>query len=63
MQTNKIFSIIFFTRKLRSHIDKLSIYARIAVNGKRSEISLKRFELSKDWDSAKSWVCITQIKQ
>ncbi|APY12022.1 hypothetical protein BWZ22_12635 [Seonamhaeicola sp. S2-3] len=54
MQTSKTFSIIFFTRKSRSHVGKLSIYARITVNGKRSEISLKRSVLSKDWDRAKS---------
>ncbi|WP_339896425.1 hypothetical protein [uncultured Algibacter sp.] len=42
MKTKSTFTIIFFTRKSRSHSNQLSIYARITVNGKRSEISLKR---------------------
>ena len=54
MQTNSTFSIIFFTRKSRSVTNKLSIYARITVNGKRSEISLKRSVLFKDWDNSKN---------
>lgn len=54
MQTNSTFSIIFFTRKSRSVIGKLSIYARITVNGKRSEISLKRTVLINEWDSSKN---------
>lgn len=54
MQTNSTFSIIFFTRKSRSVTNKLSIYIRITVNGKRSEISLKRSILFKDWDASKN---------
>ncbi len=54
MQTNKTFSIIFFTRKSRSVANKLSIYVRITVNGKRSEISLKRTVLLSEWDSSKN---------
>ncbi|WP_317164081.1 Arm DNA-binding domain-containing protein [Algibacter sp. L1A34] len=54
MQTNKTFSIVLFTRKSRSIVSKLSIYARITVNGKRSEISLKRTVLTKSWDASKS---------
>ncbi|MFD1615175.1 Arm DNA-binding domain-containing protein [Gelatiniphilus marinus] len=54
MQTNKTFSIIFFTRKSRSVANKLSIYVRITVNGKRSEISLKRTILLNEWDSSKN---------
>jgi len=54
MQTNKTFSIVLFTRKSRSMVNKLSIYARITVNGKRSEISLKRTVLAKSWDISKS---------
>ncbi|MDP5158278.1 MAG: site-specific integrase [Flaviramulus sp.] len=53
MQTNTTFSIIFFTRKSSARIDKLSIYTRITVNGKRSEISLKRSVLVNDWDNNK----------
>lgn len=54
MQTNRTFSIIFFTRKSRSVANKLSIYIRITVNGKRSEISLKRTVLINEWDSSKN---------
>ena len=54
MQTNSTFSIILFTRKSRSVTSKLSIYARITVNGKRSEISLKRSVIPKDWDTSKN---------
>ncbi len=54
MQTNNTFSIIFFTRKSRSIANRLSIYARITVNGKRSEISLKRTVLLREWDNAKN---------
>ncbi|WP_396603267.1 site-specific integrase [Algibacter sp. R77976] len=54
MQTNKTFSIILFTRKSRSKVNELSIYARITVNSKRSEISLKRTVLVKVWDASKN---------
>ncbi|WP_445734846.1 Arm DNA-binding domain-containing protein [Mariniflexile sp.] len=54
MQTNSTFSIIFFTRKSRSSANELSIYVRITVTGQRSEISLKRTVLIKEWDSSKN---------
>lgn len=54
MQTNTTFSVIFFTRKSRSVANQLSIYVRITVNGKRSEISLKRHVLPKEWDTGKN---------
>ncbi|AIY14069.1 site-specific integrase [Cellulophaga baltica] len=54
MQTSSTFSVIFFTRKSRSTSNKLSIYVRITVTGQRSEISLKRTILFKDWDSSKN---------
>lgn len=53
MQTNSTLSIIFFTRKSRTNSSKLSIYARITINGKRSEISLKRTSSVCNWDSSK----------
>ena len=56
MQTNTTFSVILFTRKSRSIANQLSIYARITVNGKRSEISLKRDLLLKEWDTGKNRV-------
>lgn len=54
MQTNTTFSIIFFTRKPRGFSNELSIYARITINGKRSEISLKRNVPVNDWDVNKA---------
>tara|TARA_R110002051_G_scaffold201693_1_gene268471 strand:+ start:6137 stop:7387 length:1251 start_codon:yes stop_codon:yes gene_type:complete len=54
MQTNSTFAIIFFTRKPKGLSNELSIYARITVNGKRSEISLKRSVLVNDWDVNKA---------
>ncbi|MEE9363120.1 MAG: site-specific integrase [Cellulophaga sp.] len=54
MQTNSTFSIIFFTRKSRSNTNQLLIYARITVNGKRSEMSLKRCAYFKEWDNNKN---------
>jgi len=53
MQTNNTFAVIFFTRKSRGNSKKLAIYARITVNGKRSEISLKRSISVCNWDSSK----------
>ncbi|MGB5361893.1 MAG: Arm DNA-binding domain-containing protein, partial [Aureibaculum sp.] len=53
MQTNNTFTIIFFTRKSRSNAQKLSIYSRITVNRKRSEISLKRCISVCNWDASK----------
>ncbi|MFY0715210.1 site-specific integrase [Seonamhaeicola sp. NFXS20] len=54
MKTKQTFSVIFFTRKSRSNPKQLCIYVRITINGKRSEISLKRVVLVKEWDSNKS---------
>ncbi|MBD0824965.1 site-specific integrase [Aestuariibaculum marinum] len=54
MKSKNTFAVIFFTRKSRSNPEELSIYVRITVSGKRSEISLKRAVLVKDWDSNKS---------
>ena len=54
MQTNSTFSIIFFTRKPRGFSNEFSIYARITVDGQRSEISLKRNVLVSHWDNNKA---------
>lgn len=54
MKTKSTFTIIFFTRKSRSNLNQLSIYVRITVNGKRSEISLKRSVLQNQWDNTKN---------
>ena len=62
MQTNNTFSIIFFTRKSRSNSKQLSIYCRITVNGKRSEISLQRSVSISEWDPSKNKGRGTSIK-
>ncbi|MEH6762800.1 MAG: site-specific integrase [Maribacter arcticus] len=54
MKTKHTFTVILFTRKSRSNPKQLSIYVRITINGKRSEISLKRNIPTKDWDNNKS---------
>ena len=54
MQTSNTFSVVLFTRKSRSKQQELSIYARITVNGKRSEISLKRHVQQSEWDTSKN---------
>lgn len=51
MKTKSTFTVIFFTRKSRSNPDLLTIYARITVDGKRSEISLKRSIAAIQWDA------------
>jgi len=47
------FSVLFFTRKLNSNKKELSIYARITVNGKIAEMSLKRKTSVNEWDNSK----------
>ncbi|MDT0645170.1 Arm DNA-binding domain-containing protein [Zunongwangia sp. F260] len=47
------FSVLFFTRKLNRNTKDLSINARITVNGKCSEMSLKRKISVNEWDISK----------
>ncbi|MCM4156750.1 MULTISPECIES: site-specific integrase [Flavobacteriaceae] len=47
------FSVLFFTRRLNRNKKELSIYARITVNGKCAEMSLKRKTSVNEWDSSK----------
>jgi len=54
MQTNTTFAVIFYTRKPPGNANELSIFPRITVNQKRSEISLRRCTLLRDWDSNKN---------
>lgn len=53
MQTDSTFAVIFFTRNTRKNSGNLSIYARITINGKRTEISLKRSVPVNHWDVSK----------
>ncbi|UMB53943.1 site-specific integrase [Lutibacter sp. A64] len=54
MKTKSTFTVIFFTRKSRSNPNQLSIYVRITVNGRRSEMSVKRSVSQNGWDSSKN---------
>lgn len=54
MKTKSTFTVIFFTRKSRSNPNQISIYVRITVNGKRSEMSLKRSIEQNQWDNTKN---------
>ncbi|MCF7568235.1 Arm DNA-binding domain-containing protein [Sabulilitoribacter arenilitoris] len=50
MRSNNTFTIIFFSKKSRSNSNLLNVYCRITVEGKRSEISLKRSIPVNNWD-------------
>lgn len=54
MKTKSTFTVIFFTRKSRSKPNQLSIYVRITINGKRSEMSVKRRVSQNQWDTSKN---------
>ncbi len=47
------FSVLFYVRKTSADTSKFSIYARITVDGKRAEISLKRSIPVNKWDPKK----------
>nr|WP_297787690.1 site-specific integrase [uncultured Allomuricauda sp.] len=54
MKAKNTFAVSFFTRKSRSVANQLSIYVRITVDKKRSEISLKRNVSTKHWDNIRN---------
>jgi hypothetical protein len=45
--------VLIFTSDISNNLEKLTIYACITVNGKRAEISLKRYALVNEWDENK----------
>lgn len=51
MQTSRTFSIHFWLSMAKKKDDLAPIYARITVDGKRAEISLKRFTSVTYWDT------------
>lgn len=53
MRSSTTFSIIFFVKKHRSFHGKAPIYARITVDGKRTDLSIKRKVESDRWDEVK----------
>lgn len=53
MKTNQTFSILIWANTARKKDEELPLYARVTVNGKRAEISLKKRVISNDWDPNK----------
>lgn len=51
MQTSKTFSIHFWLNTAKKNNDIAPVYARITVDGKRAEISLKRYQSVTCWDT------------
>ncbi|MCH4554139.1 site-specific integrase [Aestuariibaculum lutulentum] len=54
MKTTQTFSVLFWLKQSSIKNGKAPLYARITVNGKRAELSLKRKVLISEWDSNKS---------
>lgn len=56
------FSVFFFVRNTNDDTSKLSVYARITVDGKRTELSLKRTVPVNHWDTSKGRGTLPAIK-
>ncbi|WP_157208232.1 site-specific integrase [Mariniflexile maritimum] len=54
MTHSNTFSVLFWLKLASAKNRKAPLYARITVNGKRSELSLKRKVLISDWDTTKN---------
>lgn len=54
MQNYTPLSIIFFVRNPRKDVTKLAIYARITIECKRAELSVKRSISIENWDEART---------
>lgn len=53
MRTKKTFGVQFITRTNKAKNGLVPIYARISVDGRRVEVSLKRFIHRDNWNDAK----------
>jgi len=53
MKTTHTFSVLFWLKQARIKNGTAPLYARVTVNGKRVEISLKRKISLSEWDSGK----------
>ena len=62
MLSNSTLAVLIFTRDITYNPDKLTIYARITVDGRRAEISLKRYTSVNVWDVSKGRVIGTTQK-
>ncbi len=56
MKTTQTFSILIWANKSRASGNQVPIYARVTVDGKRAEISLKKSVDHDIWDSQKGYV-------
>ncbi|MDC6367551.1 MULTISPECIES: site-specific integrase [Flavobacteriaceae] len=56
MRNSNTLKVLIFTRDTSNNPEKLTIYARITVNGKRAEISLKRNVAVNEWDEIRGRV-------
>ena len=56
MRSNSTLAVLIFTRDITYNPEKLTIYARITIDGKRAEISLKRYTSVNVWDISKGRV-------
>ena len=54
MKNSNTFSILFWLKQANAKNGKAPLYARITVNGKRAELSLKRKLSISDWDTNKN---------
>lgn len=52
MKSTQTFSILIWANKARASAKGQSLYARVTVNGRRAEISLKRKADADRWDAA-----------
>lgn len=62
MRSNSTLAVLIFTRDITYNPEKLTIYARITINGRRAEISLKRYTSVNVWDVSKGRVIGTSQK-
>ncbi len=53
MKTTNTFGIVFYLRKYKGKDGKAPIYVRITVDGKRTDVSLKKDILTTNWNEAK----------
>jgi len=53
MKNSHTFSILFWLKLANAKNGKAPLYARITVNGKRAELSLKRKITISNWDPSK----------
>ena len=53
MCNSNTLKVLLFTRDISNNPQKLTIYARFTINGRRAEISLKRYTSVNEWDENK----------